>query len=168
MYGQGRTLFMGEVLALAADDSFVRSGNDLSVGILPTPKLNKEQAEYYTPAVSSVATVTCVPISACGYDLEKASVIIESWARISEDTVQKVYVERYMSNCCGGKGVTAEVVNAVLDSVSYDLGDALGWGNLTAELQKILYEGDTDFASMYKIYSPTAQFEIKDFMRTFK
>jgi hypothetical protein len=168
MYAQGRTLFMGEVLAQSRDSSLGASNEDLSIGMLPTPKLNKAQAEYYTPVTSSVATVTCVPITACGKNLAKASHIIDVWAEISKTTVMKVYIEQCQKSRYIKDEISAEVIEDIFAAVAYDLGDAFGWGNLTQELQKILYEGDTDFASMYKSKSPKAQSDIDDFIKVFK
>ena len=168
MYAQGRTLFMGEVLAQSRDSSLGASNEDLSIGMLPTPKLNKAQAEYYTPVTSSVATVTCVPITACGKNLGKASHIIDVWAEISKSTVMKVYIEQCQKSRYIKEPVAAEVIDTIFDSISYDLGDAFAWGNLTKELQIILYEGDTDFASMYKSKAPAAEKAIADFVKAFK
>ena len=168
MYAQGRTLFMGEVLAQSRDSSLGAANEDLSIGMLPTPKLNKEQAEYYTPVTSSVATVTCVPITACGKDLDKASHIIDRWAAISETTVMNVYIEQCQKSRYVKDPISPEVIETIFGAISYDLGDAFGWGGLTKELQIILYEGDTDFASMYKSKAPAAQTKIDEFIKAFK
>ena len=174
MYAAGRTLFMGEVLAFSRDTSLAATGEELNIGMLPTPKLNEAQAEYYTPVTSSVATVTCIPATACGNKasdgegLKKASAIVEYWAKESQNTVMKTYMEQCQKSRYSKDEISAEVIEDIFAAVAYDLGDAFGWGNLTQELQKILYEGDTDFASMYKSKSPKAQSDIDDFLKVFK
>ena len=167
MYALGHTLFMGDLLAEYRNVSLGGANADFSVGILPTPKLNRQQDEYYTPVVSSVATVACVPITSCGKDLDKASHIIDLWAGISETTVVEAYAEQYIAPRYSGRSVPADVMDVVLRSVSYDLGYALAFGDITDELQKILYDGDVDFADMYKEKSSDAQSDIDEFMASF-
>ena len=168
MYAQGNTLFMGEVLAQSRDNSLGGGDEDMSIGMLPTPKLNKEQANYYTPVTSSVATVTCIPTTACGKDLVKASIIVEAWARESSKTVMEVYIEQCQKSRYCKEPISAETIETIFDSIYYDIGDMFGWGSLTSELQKIIFDGDTDFASMYKQKAEAAETAIKEFLAAFK
>lgn len=162
-FANGRVLFMGEVLASARD--LTSLDQELNIGILPCPLLDEDQEEYYTP-VNTIAACTVVPYTA-EPRAEDLSNIIEYWAYLSHDTVYEAYYEQAQKSRFSKDDISPEVIDMIFGAVSYDIGAAFAWGNLAVELTAIVWDGSTDFASMYERCGGTAADALKDFMDKF-
>ena len=162
-FAAGRVLFMGEVLASARD--LTALDQELNIGILPTPMLNEEQGEYFTP-VNDIAACTAVPYTV-GDRAEDLSNIIEYWASLSHGTVREAYYEQAQKSRFSKDDISPEVIDMIFDAVSYDIGAAFAWGNLAKELTAIIWDGSTDFVSMYQRCGGTAQDALDEFMDKF-
>ena len=162
-FANGRVLFMGEVLASARD--LTNLDQELNIGILPTPMLDTDQTEYYTP-VNTIAACTVVPYTAEGR-ADQLSNIIEYWAHLSHSTVYEAYYEQAQKSRFSKDDISPEVIDIIFDAVSYDIGAAFAWGNLATEITALVWDGSTDFASMYERCGGTAVDALDEFMDKF-
>ncbi len=163
-FAGGRALFMGEVLASARDLTAIDDGT-LNIGILPCPLLDENQEEYFTP-VNDIAACTVVPFTA-EPRAEDLSNIIEYWAYLSHDTLYEAYYEQAQKSRFSKDDISPEVIDMIFDAVSYDIGAGFAWGNLARELTAIVWDGSTDFASMYDRCGGAAQSALNEFMDKF-
>ena len=156
----GHTLFMGEVLSTLAE----LSNHDIQSGVLPVPKLNKEQTEYYSTTTNS-ATAMAVPVTT--KDTRRISIIIEAWAYESSKTLLPTYKENCMKGVFSQDLVTPEVLDEIFASASYDMGIYYNWGQLAARYRALVYSGSSDFTSLYRGFSGTAEEDIKAFVKKY-
>ncbi len=163
MYSQGNVLFLAEVLAAARDLSYTEA--ELNLGILPCPMFdNKTQDRYYTP-VNDIAAITCLPSTAP--DPEMTSVIIEFWAAESHKTLLPAYYDQAQKSRFSKDEISPDVLDEIFAARTYDVGIAFGWGNLYDRLTGLMFDGNTNFASMYTTYSKIADQLIKNFVKNF-
>lgn len=156
MFTNGQALFMGEVMDVMAK----MRDRDVEFGVLPSPKLDEKQDGYHS-AVNYIAAVTCVPKTAS--DLDRTSIIVEALAAESHYTVVPAYYEIAMKSKYARDTVSSDMLDLILGSRSYDLGIYYNWGGLSDRFCSLVYEGSTDFASMYDSNKSAAEDAIEKF-----
>lgn len=157
VFTSGNALFMGECMVAIED----MRQSDIEFGLVPSPKLDEEQDEYYS-AVNYIAAVMAVPVT--NSDLERTSIIIEALAAESHDTVRSAYYETAIKSKYTRDTISAEMLDLILDSVSYDLGIYYNWGELSGKFCGLVYNGGEGFASMYDSNASAAESALKEFM----
>lgn len=109
--------------------------SETEFGILPTPKYQESQDKYYSLVSIHTAGLMSVPISAT--DLDRTSVILESWACESLKVVQPAYYEVALK----GKYVRDEESSAMLDLIFgsrvFDIGIFYAFGGFTGAYESI-------------------------------
>ena len=138
---------------------------ELNIGILPSPMLNEEQGEYFTP-VNTVAACTVVPYTAKSIAADLSN-IIEYWAYLSHGTVYDAYRKHISEYRFSKDPIPLEVIDTILNAASYDLGATMGWGNLETELTALIWGGGTDLSAMYDRCGGAAESELNKFMEMF-
>ncbi|MBQ8551969.1 MAG: hypothetical protein IJ428_04040 [Clostridia bacterium] len=157
VFTSGNALFMGECMVAIED---MRQA-DVEFGLVPSPKLDEEQDEYYS-AVNQVAAVMAIPVT--NPDLERTSIIIEALAAESHDTVRPAYYETAIKSKYTRDTISAEMLDLILDSVSYDLGIYYNWGELSGKFCHLVYNGGEGFASMYDANVSAAEAALDEFI----
>ena len=157
VFTSGNALFMGECMASIED---MRQSN-VEFGIVPSPKLDEEQDEYYS-AVNFIAACMAVPVT--NPDLERTSIIIEALAAESHDTLIPAYYETAIKSKYARDTVSADMLDLIRGSVSYDLGIYYEWGDLIGNFGNLVYNGGDGFASMYAANENAAQAEMEEFL----
>lgn len=160
VFKAGSALFCGEVLAVMSD----MRDSDIDFGVVPTPKLNEKQDDYYS-AVNYIAAAMVIPLTAT--DLDRTSIVIESLAAESHYTVIPAYYEIAMKSKYARDLITSDMLDLIFDSRSYDLGIYYGWGDLSARFCSLVYEASTDFASMYDANKSAAEEALNKFVEQF-
>ncbi len=116
-------------------------------GILPTPKYDEAQDEYYNGIHLTWGTCVNIPISCA--DSERSAFILEALAAESVNTVTPAYFDIIYAN----KGVrdeeSLEMVDIILDTRMYDIGYINNWGDVAGMFTNILSSSDMVFPSMY-------------------
>jgi hypothetical protein len=90
IFGNGRSLFYAEVLMHAQT---MRQQYEISFGIIPMPKYNADQENYYQYSTGRNTTVICFPHNVSGDDLDMGTFMVEAMAIESVDTVTPAYYE---------------------------------------------------------------------------
>lgn len=157
VFTSGNALFMGECMASIED---MRQSN-VEYGIVPSPKLNLEQDEYYS-AVNDIAACMAIPVT--NSDLDRTSIVIEALAAESHDTVIPAYYETAIKSKYARDTVSADMLDLIRESVSYDLGIYYNWGELSGRFCYMVYNGGEGFASMYSANEQKAQSELETFL----
>ena len=157
MFTNNQALFMGEVMDVMAK----MRDRDVEFGVLPSPKLDENQDGYHS-AVNYIAAVSCVPKTAS--DTDRTSIIIEALAAESHYTVVPAYYEIAMKSKYARDTISSDMLDMILGSRSYDLGIYYNWGGLSDRFCSLVYEGETDFASMYDSNKSAAEDAIEKFL----
>lgn len=109
--------------------------SDTDFGILPTPKYQETQDEYYSLVSIHTNGLMSVPVSAS--DLERTSVILEAMAFYSSSTVQPAYYETALK----GKYIRDEESSAMLDIIIgnrvFDIGIFFQFGGFATTYETI-------------------------------
>ena len=130
----------------------------LNYGILPLPKLDETQANYYTPVGSWDSAYVCVPNST--QDTDKTSAIIERMAYVSSITVTPAYYERTLEGKYMRDEESYDMITIEIKNRMYDIGLIYDFGTISTEITNLSLDGLTQFSSMLKGVEDKARNEI--------
>lgn len=100
---------------------------EIDFGILPYPKLNEEQSQYYTRL--HWTEICCVPISANDTDLERTSVILEAMACESELSVIPAYYDIALKTKMTRDEESEKMIDILFNTRVLDFGDTI-WADV--------------------------------------
>ena len=142
MFLEDRVLFYGEVL------SYVVNLRDMETafGVLPIPKYDEMQEEYYTycNAISSTATVPKT-----SEDVGMITSVLEGMAIQSYIQVTPAYYDIALSRKYTRDNESAEMLDIALANRVYDIGRIYSLGGIGSIFQQLASAGSTDFASTF-------------------
>lgn len=131
-------------------------------GILPHPKLDEAQIEYYQ-LVSNVGNLDCIPIT--NNRLEMTSVILEALASESYRNVMPQYFEVLLQVKYTRDDESAEMLSIVKKSARFDL--SLSAVN-SSTIMTMINNGENNFASQYAKVEKAAQKELDKMIETLR
>ncbi|MDD4772779.1 MAG: extracellular solute-binding protein [Eubacteriales bacterium] len=143
-FGEGNGLFIFGSLAL----STLYRDTDFDFGFLPAPKWDSEQKHYYQTHSPFNLTAYSVPMTAS--DTERTGIILESMAGISKYTLTPAFYEITLIGKIIRDDESQTMLDIILGSRSYDLGNIFDWGGMRILLTSELYKKATaNFSSSY-------------------
>ena len=138
---------------------------DVTFGIVPMPKLNETQANYYSYASPWSGAAVYLPKTT--KDVKVTDVITEAMAALS----QKYIKEAYYSKMLKGQSIydmeSSDMLDIIFDTKIYDLcdiysgGDMNQWGPFMNLLDKAIRYDNSTLASGYASQSRVASANIK-------
>lgn len=131
-------------------------------GILPHPKLDVAQAEYYQ-LVSNVGNLDCIPIT--NTRTEMTSVILEALASESYRSVMPQYFEVLLQIKYTRDDESAAMLSIVKESARFDL--SLSSVN-SVTIMNMITKGENNFASQYAKIEKAAQKELDKMIETIR
>lgn len=111
-FKENRLLFMDGFFLHAAS----MRGMELDFGIIPYPKLNEDQEEYYSRA-ANVGGFTYIPVT--NENLEKTGLVLESMARHSYDTITPAYFDKVLTIKTARDTESEEMITIIKDSARF-------------------------------------------------
>lgn len=133
-------------------------------GILPYPKFDENQEQFYHPIATFVCPGISVPITST--DLDRTGMILETLAYNSNDTVTKAYYEINLYTKLARDDESGEMLDIIFSTKRYDLAMAFGWGGLKTVLVNSTKSGN--FASLYAAAESKAQADMEKTIEIFK
>jgi len=120
---------------------------DFEFGIVPYPKYDEDQEEYYT-MVDGAHSIMAVPMTA---DAERASIIVEALNAESYKKVIPAYYETDLKiKGARGDEEAAEILDMISKGVKFDFGYVYNSGGGVGQLiSQIIAGGNANFASAY-------------------
>ena len=138
----GRALFIGGGMAGSA--VFREMEDDF--GILPLPKLDEEQENYYAWMNYDVNTM-CVPVT--NTDTQRTGIIIDALSYLSWRDVLPDYYEVRVSQKSLRNDDSIEMLKLIHSSLVYDAGLAYGWTyDLMTQIAQKVGRGNGEIASV--------------------
>lgn len=138
----GRALLCGQVLACVR----LYRGMEDDFGIIPMPKFDDMQEQYYTYVIPYDIFTASVPITV--KDQEISGVVLQTLAILSDFYVTPAYYDITIT----GKGLrdeeSAEMLDIILKSTVYDLARMYDWGTIASGLTGNII-AQKEFASYY-------------------
>jgi hypothetical protein len=125
---------------------------EANFGILPLPKYEEGQENYYNAFQYGNATVMCVPISAS--DLERTGAILEAWAAESVDTLTKAYYEINLKGKYSRDDESQEMLDLIFSTRVIDQGIFFNWSGMLDFFVGFSQKKTMDFASQYEKMEP--------------
>jgi hypothetical protein len=133
-------------------------GMNSDFGVLPFPKFDKSQTEYYhtvqAGTTNSIVFPTTTPAP------EMASIIVEDMCYEARDTVRHAYFDITITNKTIRDEESAEMLDLILNTRIYDLGYIFNWNGIGTMLSTIYPDAGT-FASKYEKLESKAQIEME-------
>ena len=126
---------------------------DSDFGVLPFPKFDKNQSEYYHTVQPSTSNSIVFPVTTP--DPEMASIIIEDMCYESRDTVRYAYFDITITNKTIRDEESAEMLDLIFSTRIYDLGFIFNWGGIGYMLESV-YPNAGKFVSKYESSEPKA------------
>ena len=127
---------------------------DSDFGVLPSPKLDKSQTDYYHTVQPS--TATCMVLPDTTPDPEMASILLEDMDYESHNTVRHAYYDITITNKTIRDEESAQMLDLIFSTRMYDLGFIFNWGNIGYLLRTVYPDAGT-FTSKYEKAAPSAQ-----------
>jgi len=122
--------------------------SELEFGILPIPKMSKEQESYHNPVSVHCAALLSVPVNAP--DIARTGIIVEAWAAESRYTVIPAYYDIALK----GKYIRDEESSGILDLLMrtrvYDLGEVYAFGGFNNTWLRFAATNTKDIVSTYE------------------
>ncbi len=134
-------------------------------GILPYPKYDENQTNYYTMA-DGFHTVLAVPKTV--KDTEFVGTMVEALSAESWKTVTPTYYEIALKTRYLRDNESKEVLDLIIEGTTYDFGYIYdGWGGFAFSLQRLVSAGNSNFESHYNQNRPNARARYKKIVKAF-
>lgn len=125
--------------------------SDVTFGIIPAPKENEAQQEYYSSYSCSNLTAYSLPKTLS--DANRTGDIMEIMAHFSKYSLTPAYVEQTLIGKASRDEESEPMIYLILENRNYDLGSVFDWGGIRSAITNIK-DPDTvasKLASMKKI-----------------
>lgn len=158
LFEDGHVLFRVSLLSQVVD---LRDMED-DFGIISTPKLDKEQEEYYNLGGSPFFMT--VPVTA--NDLDCTGIMMEALARESKGQIDNAYYDTILKGKVSRDEESAEMLDLITSTLRYY--HPLANSYLNAPLaDNYIWNGKTEFASYFASVKEKINTEIEEAMTTF-
>ena len=130
MFAEGKGLFDSSLLAAMRAPKENQRGMEYDFGILPPPKLNEQQENYYSYCDGSTP---CIAI--LNHDADRAArsaVILEALNAKSSEAVAPKYMEYALPLKYFRDDESFEMFDIILKHRIFDIGASYGWGDFVA------------------------------------
>ena len=151
MFSNNQALFFLQLLRSA---ELLRNMN-ADFGILPYPKYDEAQSEYYCTVGSWHSVFLCVPLTQ--EDPERTGAIIEALAYESVDTLTPAYYDISLKGKYSRDNESADMLDIIFKSRTYDLGWFYQVGDYNESVMNMLRKFNNNYVSMYETSLSKAQ-----------
>lgn len=131
-------------------------------GIIPCPKYDEKQTDYYTAVSPWVARMLSVPITNKAENLEMIGAVIDSMARESTATLKVAYYDKLLNGKIARDSESSEMLDIIFNNIAHDIGVVFNWGNSWFKYEEFFRDKKDNFASFYETYSNIAETEMQN------
>ena len=160
-FSDGKSLFLAEVLGNAASLREM----DMDFGIIPYPKYDEAQENYYTN-YSPAANAVCIP-KTCS-DVSRAGTVIEVMSALGYRDIRPAYYDVVLY----GKTIRDEESRAMLDiifdNVEADYLRLYHWAKFDDTLVSVMTSTSVDIASTFDSNRKAVEAAISEFLENIK
>ncbi|MBQ8508827.1 MAG: extracellular solute-binding protein [Clostridia bacterium] len=133
---------------------------DDSFGIVPSPKLDESQEEYYSYR-STVSPAFCIPVT--NNDCESTGIIMDALSYLTYTDVMPIYYDVTVSQKGLRNDESIEMLNLIRDTRVFDIPYIYGWtSGLYGNIQSALGAGNSAVASTIAANKDTVLQRIQD------
>jgi len=144
MFANDQVLFYSRYLCI------IKKYRDMETdfGILPYPKYDEAQKDYYSSVSPYGCSFVCVPVVV--ENPEMTGAVLEYMACESRDIVTPAYYDVTLQGKILRDEESTEMLDIILSSRVFDLGWYYEIGGYHVDLLKLFYNSSLDFVSMYE------------------
>ncbi|MCL2096218.1 MAG: extracellular solute-binding protein [Oscillospiraceae bacterium] len=155
MFMDNRALFMWVRLRIVEN---LRS-MDTDFGILPLPKLDENQDDYYTDVISHTGLVLVVPANAS--NPSRTGHILEAIAAESKYTTMPAYYDVTLKTKMARDDDSAEMLDIIFNNRVWDPGEYANYGGFSGDLIQLSMRDDPNIASLFERLQPRMERDIE-------
>jgi len=144
MFQENRLLFLWMRMRVV---EFFR-GMESNFGIIPLPKYDDKQENYYSVVNPYTGVMLGVPKSAD--DLERVSIILEALSAESRYTLQPAYYDVVLQRKYARDDESQDMLDIIFDSRVYDIGGVYSFGNVFLDFINLAQKYNRNIASYYE------------------
>ena len=123
-------------------------GMEQNFGLIPLPKYDEAQSEYYSPVQHGNATSISFPIS--GVDYDRVCLVVEMMAAESAETVTAAYYDINLKTKLTRDNESADMLDLIFAGRLFDLGVAFDWSGIQGFYQDVVKGASFNFVSLYE------------------
>lgn len=116
-------------------------------GIIPLPKADESQSEYYTWMNLNNSSTLAIPVS--NHNTEMTGMVVEALAYGSVSTLTPAYYETTLSGKVARDDDSIAMLDIILDSVVFDMANMFNVGKINQIFSKGIQSGENTFMSDY-------------------
>ncbi|MCL1793600.1 MAG: extracellular solute-binding protein [Oscillospiraceae bacterium] len=124
---------------------------DCNFGILPNPKYDEAQGEYYNAVHAWCTTSVSIPITS---DSERTGIVLEALTAESYYTLRPAYYDTSLKTKLMRDDESGEMLDLIFSNRCYDLGHVYNWGGIFDIFGSLTEKKSTDFVSAYEKILP--------------
>ena len=143
MFSEGRGLF----LYTGMNRVTLARAMDFNFGILPNPKLNEAQTDFYNHVHAWCTTAIAIPITS---DLERTGIILEALTAESFYTLRPAYYDISLVNQLLRDEESEEMLDLIFATRAFDLGHVFNWGGAFDMFFDLGLNKNPNFVSAYE------------------
>ncbi|MCQ2432414.1 MAG: extracellular solute-binding protein [Clostridia bacterium] len=153
IFPEGHALFLGNTFVGEVSDMRLLMEDDF--GIIPYPKYDEAQQNYYSALNIVYGTVVSVPLT--NADPQKTGWILDLMGYYSVDTVLPTVIEKHIKTKSMRDEESVEMLNLIIGNKFFDIG---GWGSsIYDQMMKMCESGNNTYASLAEKYQNITQNE---------
>ena len=120
-----------------------------NVGIVPCPKFDEQQKEYY--ARSGYNGATCVAIPTSCEDKERAGIVLEVFCAESKNYISPAFYDKLFTDRYSQDDDSKKMLDTVIKAEVLDLDQIFSWGNLMVSFAASASRGQSIASSYAKL-----------------
>ncbi len=164
IFGEGRALFRCSVFSAIKKLRNYEDG--IEFGIIPLPKFDEEQENYYTPSGSGTYVVV-IPISA--KDPEFSAYMTELIACEAKNYLTPAYYETTLKSRDARDDESEKMLDEyIFSNLKFDVGSFYNFGGIGSMMQTLAYDGKTDLVSTFESLKDTAENAIDETIENYR
>ncbi|MCL2158654.1 MAG: extracellular solute-binding protein [Oscillospiraceae bacterium] len=130
---------------------------ECNFGILPNPKYDEMQSEYYNAVHAWCTTSVSIPVTS---EPERTGIILEALTAESYYTLRPAYYETSLKTKLMRDDESGEMLDLIFANRCYDLGHVYNWGGIFDMFADLTEKKSTDFVSAYEKILPKVEQDI--------
>lgn len=137
---------------------------ECNFGVLPAPKLDKDQEDYRVNV--SAVYCSCAAVPKTNKEYEKAVIILDAMCQAATGTVKTSYYDTLLKMRKLQDNDGAAMLDIIFDSRVYDYAIIFGWGGVNTFMNPIAFSGSNTFTSAYESIESKIQADLEKTIET--
>ena len=138
---------------------------ECNFGILPNPKHNESQKEYYNAVYAGCTTAISIPVTSS--EIERTGIVLEALTAESYYTLRPAYYDISLKSKLMRDDESGEMLDLIFSTRCYDLGQVYNWGGIFTMFETEALKKNTDFVSAYEKIVSKAEKEMQKALDNF-